>query len=273
MDSRRFPRPTRRAALTTLGTTGLSALAGCAALGLGTTDSSNERSGAGGTDDSGAPTANGSSQSSSDESNSTTVRTSSQTTPLGVSLDGNPVQGSADAPVDLYYWSDFQCPFCKRFEVNTRPKLVQDAVAGGTVRLVYLELPNIGSASFRAAAHSKCVWRQVRDDDPSVYLDWHEAVFDAQEKPNSGWATKERLLGITESVDGVSRDAVASCLDGEKQSVKSSMRADVDRAKDHSIAVTPSFLFHDRDADETQTINGAQPYTRFASVVKSMTGE
>ncbi|WP_267642217.1 DsbA family protein [Haloarchaeobius amylolyticus] len=245
------------------GAAGLTALSGCAALG----SSVPGESGGGGDVTTTGGSGGGGGTASDDPAR---VRASTKETPLGTSLAGNPVQGAPDAPVDLYYWSDFQCPFCKRFEKNTRPKLVEGPVADGQVRLVYLELPNIGSASWRAAAHSKCVWRRVKDDDPGTYLDWHEAVYAAQEKPNSGWANRENLLSITESVDGVSRDGVETCLSESEQAVKDTIRADVERAKSHGIAVTPSFLLHDKADEETRQIAGAQPYERFASVLRSM---
>ena len=33
-----------------------------------------------------------------------------------VKIDGEPFIGDLNAPVTIAYWSDYQCPFCKRFE-------------------------------------------------------------------------------------------------------------------------------------------------------------
>jgi len=38
-----------------------------------------------------------------------------------VKTDGAPFIGDEDAPTTIAYWSDFQCPFCKQFEINTSP--------------------------------------------------------------------------------------------------------------------------------------------------------
>jgi len=40
---------------------------------------------------------------------------SSETTGFGIDLSGHPIVGAMDAPLDMYYWSDYQCPFCQRF--------------------------------------------------------------------------------------------------------------------------------------------------------------
>ncbi len=36
-----------------------------------------------------------------------------------VDTEGEPYIGEQDAPVTMAYWSDYQCPFCKRFEQQT----------------------------------------------------------------------------------------------------------------------------------------------------------
>jgi hypothetical protein len=37
---------------------------------------------------------------------------STGTTGYGVELQGSPVMGSDDAPIDMYYWTDYMCPWC-----------------------------------------------------------------------------------------------------------------------------------------------------------------
>ncbi len=34
--------------------------------------------------------------------------------PLDIAIDGSPVLGSADAPVTIVVFTDYQCPFCRR---------------------------------------------------------------------------------------------------------------------------------------------------------------
>lgn len=192
---------------------------------------------------------------------------STETTRTGIDLHGNPVLGDPGAPVDLYYWSDFQCPFCNRFEQNAKPRLVENEVTEGTVRLVVLQLPNIGADSTTAALLAKCVWQQVKDTRPDAYRRWHGTVFDNQEDPNSGWASREQLHSITESVDGVDASAVHSRLNTQREALKKFVEADVDRADAHGISVTPGFVLYGRESGEHQTLTGAQPYSRFRTEI------
>jgi|GEM_PF-360592 len=203
----------------------------------------------------------------------TLVYASTETTPTGIDLAGNPILGDPDAPVDMYYWSDFQCPFCNRFEQNAAPKLVENEISEGRLRTVFLELPNVGSDSRIAALVAKCVWRQVKDARPDAYHRWHATVYDEQEQPDSGWASREQLLALTESVDGVDADAVDSCLESHREAVAASVEADVEQAGSHGVSVTPGFVLCERDSGETRTLTGAQPYDRFQAEIEAIGGQ
>src|SRR3569832_1062872 len=48
-----------------------------------------------------------------------------------VKTDGDPFIGKANAPVTLAYWSDYQCPFCKQFELTTLPDIIKQYVDTG----------------------------------------------------------------------------------------------------------------------------------------------
>ncbi|WP_158057171.1 DsbA family protein [Halorussus halophilus] len=192
------------------------------------------------------------------------------TTNYGVQMQANPVMGAKDAPVDIYYWSDFQCPFCEKFEQNALPKLTENEVRSGEVRLVFLEFPNIGDASTTAARMSKCVWRQVRESNPAAYKRWHAAVFDAQKKPNSGWASKENLYAITRKVNGVKLDRLRKCLRENRQWASSEIDADVQTARKSGISATPGFVLYNPKSDKAGKIVGAQPYERFQSAIEKV---
>jgi len=67
-----------------------------------------------------------------------------QTTPppiIYVSLDDDPVKGDPNAPVTVVEYSDFQCPFCKRFYQQTLPQLEKNYIETGKVKFVYKDFP------------------------------------------------------------------------------------------------------------------------------------
>lgn len=52
-----------------------------------------------------------------------------------------PILGAVDAPVTVVEFTDYQCPFCKRFSQNTFPFLKRDYIDTGKVRWLVRDLP------------------------------------------------------------------------------------------------------------------------------------
>jgi hypothetical protein len=94
-------------------------------------------------------------------------------TPTGLADPANPrTLGSADAPITIEVWSDFQCPACGFFARQVEPDLIDEYVKDGTVRLVYRDLattcsrtrtartraPSIAGSSTRSRRQSASTW-------------------------------------------------------------------------------------------------------------------
>ncbi|MGH7929897.1 MAG: thioredoxin domain-containing protein, partial [Candidatus Binatia bacterium] len=52
-------------------------------------------------------------------------------------LGKTPTLGSANAPVTIVEFSDFQCSFCKKFRADTLPQLKERYIKQGKVRFMY----------------------------------------------------------------------------------------------------------------------------------------
>ena len=96
-------------------------------------------------------------------------------------------RGSAQAPVTVYEMSDFQCPYCRRFALETFPALDSAYVATGKVRWVFINFPltsihqnAVGAAKVAVcAAQQQAFWR-VHD-----LLYTHQAVWAPLKEPAS----------------------------------------------------------------------------------------
>lgn len=185
-----------------------------------------------------------------------------------IELAAQPVMGALDAPVSMYYWSEYQCPFCARFDAEAFPKIIENQVQPGDVRVVFIEFPYIGKDSMTAAVMNQCVWRQVNESNTDAYWRWHSAVFEAQGKENSGWASKANLLDITQDIDGVSADGVEQCMNENRQAIEQSIENDSQRARSLGISGTPGFILYNRQSEKAGKIVGAQPYDRFESAIQ-----
>jgi protein-disulfide isomerase len=217
----------------------------------------------------GASTLNAGGSGSSDTA-SVAMHATTGTGAFDIELGGHPIMGTLDAPVSMYYWSEYQCPFCARFESEAFPKIIENYVQSGDVRVIFIEFPYIGENSMTAAVMNQCVWRTVQESNPDAYWRWHSAVFEAQGTENSGWASKANLLDITESVDGIAAGDVESCMNQHRPSIETSIEEDSQRARSLGISGTPGFVLYNRDSEKAGKLVGAQPYERFESAINQV---
>jgi protein-disulfide isomerase len=52
---------------------------------------------------------------------------------------GVPFVGQANAKVTFAFWSDYQCPFCKRFQNDAIEQTISDYVNSGKVKILFKE--------------------------------------------------------------------------------------------------------------------------------------
>ena len=71
-------------------------------------------------------------------------------------------KGAASAPVTVYEMSDFQCPYCRRFALETFPTLEREYIATGKVRWVFVNFPltSIHPNAVAAAEVALCAAQQ-----------------------------------------------------------------------------------------------------------------
>lgn len=113
--------------------------------------------------------------------------------------------GSADAPVTVEVWEDFQCPFCQRFTFEIEPEIVERYVRTGDVRLVFRNLAFLGDESHWAAVAASLA------ADQNEFWPFHDYLFANLRGENVGSYSLDRLLEIGEAV-GLDMDAFRAGL-------------------------------------------------------------
>lgn len=80
---------------------------------------------------------------------------------VATSVD-DPALGSAEAPVTMVEFSDFECPFCQQFHTTTFASLKAKYIDTGKVRYIYKDFPltNIHPHAQRAAEAAGCMTAQ-----------------------------------------------------------------------------------------------------------------
>jgi protein-disulfide isomerase len=85
------------------------------------------------------------------------------------------LKGSADAPVEITEYADYQCPFCQTFATLQMPTIEERLVLTGRVRWRYRDFPLQQHQFARLAAHSAAC-----ADEQGKYWDQHQRIYEGQ---------------------------------------------------------------------------------------------
>jgi len=176
------------------------------------------------------------------------------------SMNIPPVLGLETASVTIIEMGDYQCEMCKRWNDNTRPKIIENFIDTGKANLVFIDLPILGSDSLTAAEATYCA------NDQGKYWDYHLTLYDYQGHMNSGWASSERLKAFAFNLD-MNMDEFEECLDSSKYEERIEFNAK--KAKSGGANSTPTFVIVNSVGDQ-QKIIGAQPYSVFETVLNAL---
>ena len=166
-------------------------------------------------------------------------------------------KGRRDAPVTVYEMSDFQCPYCRDFTLNTLPALEREYVQPGKVRFVFINLPLTSTHAHAVAAArvAMCAARQNR------FWPVHDLLFKRQPQ----WAgladPGPYLLALGDS-GGLDHARLAQCV--RSKATEPEITADAARAARAGANRTPTFYV------EGGLLEGAAPVEVFRQVLDSI---
>ncbi len=161
-----------------------------------------------------------------------------------IPADGR-VLGDPEAPVSFVVFSDFQCPFCKQFDDEDLPKVINNFVTDGEVKVEWRPMPIISqqpldspeNESVQAAEAAMCA------ADQNEFWAYSEALFAAQGAENAGVYSDEMLKQTAADLE-LDTAAFDECLDsGANQDEVLQIRQE---AVDSGVQGTPSFLINDQ---------------------------
>ena len=141
--------------------------------------------------------------------------------------------GDPKAPATLVVFADLQCPFCREYDQNVVPTLVQRYVRPGKLRLELREIGLLGPDSLKGAAWAQAAARQNR-------LYQFAGLFYAnQGSENSGYVTGEFLAKIA-SAAGM--DVAQARRDAGLPSVRQALARTSEIARSAGVNATPTFF-------------------------------
>lgn len=177
-----------------------------------------------------------------------------QYTRYNVEEGDNPSIGPADAPITIIEFSDYQCPYCQRWQSQVYQKLL-DAYPT-QVRLVYRDFPlnGIHPEAAPAAAAAKCAGEQ------DAYFKYHDKLFSY--KFNLG---RETYLTYASELK-LDINSFTECLDSGRYDAK--VQANYDYAAELGLRSTPTFFINGL------YLVGAQSFETFKGIIdKELAGD
>jgi protein-disulfide isomerase len=162
-------------------------------------------------------------------------------------------KGDENAPITIIEFSDFQCPFCGKFEAETVSQIEKNYVDSGKVRFGYWHFAFLGQESFDAAEASECA------ADQNAFWEYHNLLFKSQNGENKGAFAKDKLKEFAASLK-LDAQAFNDCLDSGKYTQL--VQQLTGTAQSIGVRSTPSFVVNGR------AIIGAQPYDVFKQAIE-----
>jgi protein-disulfide isomerase len=167
--------------------------------------------------------------------------------------DDDPSFGPEDAVITIIEFSDFECPFCRKWHTETWPLLLESY--GDQIRLVYRDFPltTMHQNATPAAAAANCAGEQ------NAYWDFHEKLYSSDSLNQATYQTYANDLGLD-------MEAFNECLDSGRQTEE--VQADYEFAANLGVRSTPTFFVNGIP------LVGAQPFEVFKEVIdKELAGE
>ena len=197
----------------------------------------------------------------------TQVAPEKQDTGATVSLDDDPVMGDkSKAKVAIVEFSDYECPFCKKFHAETYDSLIKEYVDTGKAIVVFRDFPlsfHDPKATMEAAT-AECVRDEKGDN---AYFAFGKALYENTQANGKG-LPDGKLEELIKKV-GANPQSVKTCA--EKPATTQEIAKDIADGQKVGVDGTPSFVIGTLGKDGTVTgekIVGALPLSGFKTVIE-----
>lgn len=166
------------------------------------------------------------------------------------------ILGDPNAPVTLIEYGDFQCPFCARFHSQVGPRLREEYIKPGKVKMVFRNFQFLGPESVAAAEAAECA------KDQGKFWAFHDALYDEEIRDgqeHNGNLNRSFFVSTAQSL-GLNVGDFTACVDSGKYADK--VAKDTEEAQGAGVNSTPTTFVNGR------LVRGAVPYDQFKAVIE-----
>jgi protein-disulfide isomerase len=179
-----------------------------------------------------------------------------------VSVEQDHIYGNPDAEISLIEYSDFECPFCKKFHATAK-RLVEKY--DGKVNWVYRHFPlsfhNPGAA--KQAVASECAGELGGND---LFWKYADAIYARTRSGGTGFP-ESRLVPLAEEL-GLDGAQFKDCLVSGRHMAR--IQADLTEGRQIGITGTPGNILLNNRTGEVRVQPGAVPISAMMAAVRQL---
>lgn len=175
---------------------------------------------------------------------------------IKVSEDDDAFLGPKNANVVAIEFSDFQCPFCRKFWKDSFLQLKKEFIDTRKIKFVYRDFPlAFHSMAMPAAQAAECAKEQNK------FWQFHDKIFGEQDKKGDGTIqfTVDDIKKWAAEI-GIDSGKFNACLDSGKY--KEEVQKDYNDGVSYNVSGTPTLFINGK------AVVGAQPYEVFKSEIE-----
>lgn len=164
-----------------------------------------------------------------------------------------PMTGTANAPVTIVVFSDFQCGFCQQEAKILRENLAKTYPKEVALYFKDFPLDHIHPWARTAAIAGRCIYRQQ----PATFWDYHDWIFEKQQEITADniklrigeWA-KAKFLDVPK---------LAACIDSRQ--TEAEVNKAMEEAREVKVSSTPSLFVNGRP------LSGSVPWPQLKAII------
>ncbi len=172
------------------------------------------------------------------------------------------ILGDPSSKLVMVEFTDFQCPFCRRFHAQTFPLLKKEYIDTGKLKWVTIPFPlRFHQYAFPAARGFICAGKTGGE---KAYWQYYMKIFNVERL--NPYSPVEVATEI-----GLNRGKFSSCMDSEE--VRNELAGLLSFASVIGVRGTPTFILGKDNGDGTMTgemVVGAQPYEIFKDKIDAL---
>lgn len=168
-----------------------------------------------------------------------------------IEASGGAEKGNPNAPITIVEFSEYQCPYCKRYVDDAYQQIFEEY--GDQVRYLFRDYPlSIHQHAKEMAEAARCA------GDQGQYWQMHDRLFEKQSEWSAANEIDSLVTGYASSL-GLNTSEFNACLNSDKHF--QAINDDVSLGQSVGVSGTPSFFVNGR------MLVGAQPFSAFKDII------